>query len=433
MTIEYRSVSSAEVSDGKLTGLVTPFGVETTIGDLKRGGFTEEIGPGAFKKTLQEQDVVLIHNHDTSMPMARMSVPAGTEGSLTLTPVADEGLRCKAIPVDTSYARDVQRLADRGILGMSFGFEVTKDRWFDNEGRASNSVQGTKRIVDEVKLHEVTTTAFPAYGTTLGTVSARDAVAAARELRAPKATYADVETCGECGSTNQFGAYCSGCGSSMSSSGAQAGNFCTSCGGELDDSRGAHECYDIRDSKPYGDVAYADEKNGKYPIDTKTHAKAAWAYINMPKNAAEYPLNGVTLASVKNKIKAALIKFGVTISEDHSLIDPEETRDAAAMDDADADKLHGLLAGIDASLDEAMKQFCDPSVDRNSLPAAVNQGIDLVKSACGNIGEVLSVKGIPDPDKPNGNDYDDAGRSVDVETAKRAVIAADLMQRMYSI
>ena len=70
--------------------------------------------------------------------------------------------------------------------------------------------------------------------------------------------------------------------------------------------------------KPYGDVAYADSKNGKYPIDTAAHAKAAWSYINMPKNAAQYPLNGVTLGSVKARIKAACKKFGIEISEANS-------------------------------------------------------------------------------------------------------------------
>jgi HK97 family phage prohead protease len=70
--------------------------------------------------------------------------------------------------------------------------------------------------------------------------------------------------------------------------------------------------------KPYGDVSYADPKNGKYPINTKAKAKAAWSYINMPKNAAKYPLNGVTLASVKARIKAACKKFGVDISEANS-------------------------------------------------------------------------------------------------------------------
>jgi HK97 family phage prohead protease len=71
-------------------------------------------------------------------------------------------------------------------------------------------------------------------------------------------------------------------------------------------------------SKPYGNVAYADPKNGKYPIDTAAHAKAAWSYINMPKNAAKYPLNGVTLSSVKGRIKAACAKFGIDVSEGNS-------------------------------------------------------------------------------------------------------------------
>ena len=67
--------------------------------------------------------------------------------------------------------------------------------------------------------------------------------------------------------------------------------------------------------KPYGDVTYADPKNGKYPIDTEEHARAAWAYINMPKNAAMYPMGGVTLSEVKGRIRAACKKFGIDISD----------------------------------------------------------------------------------------------------------------------
>ena len=70
------------------------------------------------------------------------------------------------------------------------------------------------------------------------------------------------------------------------------------------------------DKKPYGDVTYADPKNGKYPIDTEAHARAAWAYINMPKNAAMYPMNGVTLSEVKDRIMAACKKFGIDVSSD---------------------------------------------------------------------------------------------------------------------
>jgi len=70
--------------------------------------------------------------------------------------------------------------------------------------------------------------------------------------------------------------------------------------------------------KPYGDVTYADPKNGKYPIDTEAHCRAAWSYINMPKNAAMYPMNGVTLSEVKDRIKAALKKYGADVSSDSS-------------------------------------------------------------------------------------------------------------------
>jgi HK97 family phage prohead protease len=72
----------------------------------------------------------------------------------------------------------------------------------------------------------------------------------------------------------------------------------------------------MADSKPYGDVKYADPKNGKYPIDTAEHAKAAWDYISMPKNAAQYPMNGVTLADVKGRIEAACKRFGIDVSDD---------------------------------------------------------------------------------------------------------------------
>ncbi len=70
--------------------------------------------------------------------------------------------------------------------------------------------------------------------------------------------------------------------------------------------------------EPYGDVPYADpgyqsDKKKRYPVDTKEHAKAAWSYINMPKNAAKY--SPEHLASVKAKIEAACKKFGVDVSK----------------------------------------------------------------------------------------------------------------------
>lgn len=66
----------------------------------------------------------------------------------------------------------------------------------------------------------------------------------------------------------------------------------------------------------YGDVEYADPKNKAYPINSAERVRAAWGYINHPNDAAKYPRNGVSLGSVKAKIKAAAKKFGITISDD---------------------------------------------------------------------------------------------------------------------
>ncbi len=69
--------------------------------------------------------------------------------------------------------------------------------------------------------------------------------------------------------------------------------------------------------KPYGDVEYADpgyQEDGvkRYPLDTEKHVRAAWSYINMPKNQKTYTAD--QLANIKAKIKAAAKKFGIEIS-----------------------------------------------------------------------------------------------------------------------
>lgn len=73
--------------------------------------------------------------------------------------------------------------------------------------------------------------------------------------------------------------------------------------------------------EPYGDVKYADPgyRDGKkrYPIDTPEHCRAAWAYINVPKNAAEY--DPKQLAAIKSKIQAAMKKFGIGGSDEASM------------------------------------------------------------------------------------------------------------------
>jgi hypothetical protein len=59
---------------------------------------------------------------------------------------------------------------------------------------------------------------------------------------------------------------------------------------------------------------WGDPKNKKYPLRSEEEVRAAWAYINVPRNAAKYPLNGVTVTEVKARIKTAAKKYGIQIS-----------------------------------------------------------------------------------------------------------------------
>jgi hypothetical protein len=61
----------------------------------------------------------------------------------------------------------------------------------------------------------------------------------------------------------------------------------------------------------YGDVAFADPVNNKYPIDSAEHVRAAWSYINHPDNAKKYPRDDVEL--IKARIKKAAKEYGVEI------------------------------------------------------------------------------------------------------------------------
>lgn len=61
----------------------------------------------------------------------------------------------------------------------------------------------------------------------------------------------------------------------------------------------------------YGDVAFADPTNKKYPIDTPEHVRAAWSYINHKDNAAKYDADEVGV--IKERILKAAEKHGVDI------------------------------------------------------------------------------------------------------------------------
>lgn len=124
--------------------------------------FTERIAPGAFTRSLKARnDIKMLWNHDTGEVLG--STRAGT---MTLTE-DDRGLRVWAMLPNTTTGRDAAELIRRGdVDSMSFGFSVPK-------GGDSWSQDGGERTLNEVRLHEVSVVAFPAYEGTAGTTQVR--------------------------------------------------------------------------------------------------------------------------------------------------------------------------------------------------------------------------------------------------------------------
>jgi HK97 family phage prohead protease len=122
--------------------------------------FKESIAPGAFRKTLTETpDVRLLINHE-GLPLARSK-----NGTLKLNE-DDRGLYFEAELADTTEARDIYKLVERGDVDqMSFGFRVIRQKWSEDRSR---------RVLTEVSLADgdVSVVTYPAYPTT--TVEARE-------------------------------------------------------------------------------------------------------------------------------------------------------------------------------------------------------------------------------------------------------------------
>jgi HK97 family phage prohead protease len=407
--MEYRSFRSEGATsdgEGKLSGVLAPFNSVTTIGDLKRGGWREEIAPGAFTKALKESDTVLLSDHDMSKPLARVSA-----GTLDLRET-EKGLEFDARVAPTSYAKDTLINVKAGNKGgMSIGFENVKDEWFDARGKPSTPDVGVKRILREVKLPEGSVVTNPAYKET--TVLARDDSAALLEERAAKATYADLETCGECGATGQYGAYCSGCGKPMKQS-KPSGDYCTACGAKLDSkSRDSHMCEEMREQ-----FARFDAENALYEenrassvsaADRKTLAKKGQALPDGSypiKDAAHLHAAAVLAAShhgnwqaAKKLIRKMAAKLGVALNTLPGFGGKGKSKSrstsADVADERGAKKAtKKRILQIDAELKQALGLF--GNVDK--LPEDAQQAVALVSGAAEHIEHVAHLEKVKPKD-----------------------------------
>lgn len=81
----------------------------------------------------------------------------------------------------------------------------------------------------------------------------------------------------------------------------------------------------------YADPGYQADGQKRYPLDSEAHCRAAWSYINMPKNAGKYTAD--QLSKIKARIKAAGHKYGIDFADDGraSATDSEYRRTTPGM------------------------------------------------------------------------------------------------------
>ncbi len=116
------------------------------------GGFVERVMPGAFTKTLQEADVRALFNHDENLVLGR-----NKSGTLELSE-DDSGLYYRITPPNTTYARDLLTVIERGDVSQSsFAFMTIEEEW------GLSDQDFPRRDLLQVHLVDVSPVTYPAY------------------------------------------------------------------------------------------------------------------------------------------------------------------------------------------------------------------------------------------------------------------------------
>ena len=144
-------VTEVRKTDGEPTKIGGYAAVFNKLSD-DLGGFREKIDPGFFSDVLGD-DVRALFNHDDNMVLGRTK-------NDTLTLEEDgKGLKVEITPPDTTYARDLLTLIDRGDVNqMSFQWVTAIDEWDETD---------LKKVIRTLKkaksLWDVSPVTFPAY------------------------------------------------------------------------------------------------------------------------------------------------------------------------------------------------------------------------------------------------------------------------------
>jgi hypothetical protein len=127
------------------------------------GGFREQIAAGAFSRSLEENDIRALWDHDSKYVLGR-----NRANTLQLAEDA-HGLRVRMTPPATQWASDLMESMKRGdVSQMSFGFITRGDFW------ERDNLYGAVRTLTDVDLFDVSVVTYPAYSATSVAVEARD-------------------------------------------------------------------------------------------------------------------------------------------------------------------------------------------------------------------------------------------------------------------
>ena len=166
----------SNINSGERRGWPMHFEVQATADDAKTiegyaavfdtlsvdlGGFRERIAPGAFTRSVAENDIRALWDHDSKYVLGRNKA-----GTLALGE-DERGLKIAVIPPNTVWATDLVQSIRRGDVNqMSFGFYVRSDDWEDTP-------MGLIRTLRDVDLFDVSIVSYPAYAETSAEARAR--------------------------------------------------------------------------------------------------------------------------------------------------------------------------------------------------------------------------------------------------------------------
>ena len=182
--VELRSPDDRDGRLGTLAGHFAMFNRWTKIDSAFEGKFLEQIAPGAFTKTFNENRsgmrVLFQHGKDPQ-------VGDKVLGPIDVLREDDIGAYYEVPLLDTSYNRDLIPGLEAGLYGASFRFRVMRQKLDKRPHRSDMNPDGLpERTVAEAGVKEFGPVTFPAYeGATAGVRSMTDEFIMANLLRDP--------------------------------------------------------------------------------------------------------------------------------------------------------------------------------------------------------------------------------------------------------